>query len=227
MPAWAFTPAAKWCFTKRHLGHEIGGFGQLRLGIATGDDDMKTRPALAQRSDDGVQVEILIAKRNIELVEDHEPECRLRHQLQCLCPGALGSGDVALDILRLPGKALAHGMPGDLLPERGERVALRRVPCALDELHNADAMAAAEHAQREAEGCSGFSLAGAGMHDEKALLHRLARDLGILHRLALCHLGAVTFCLGFLDRFGHGLPFKVSGNPATTRKTRSARAAIR
>ena len=88
-------------------------------------------------------------------------------------------------------------------------------------------MAATEHAQREPEGGGGFSLSGAGMDDEKALLHGLAGDLGILHRLALGHLGAVTFCLGFLDRFGHGLPFKVSGNPATTRKTRSARAAIR
>ena len=88
-------------------------------------------------------------------------------------------------------------------------------------------MAATEHAQREPEGGGGFSLAGAGMDDEKALLHGLAGDLGILHRLALCHLGAVTFDLGLLDRFGHGLPFRVSGNPATTRTTRSARAAIR
>ena len=53
---------------QRHLGNEIGGLGQLRLGIAAGDDDMKTRPALAQRSDDGVQVEVLIAQRDVELV---------------------------------------------------------------------------------------------------------------------------------------------------------------
>ena len=43
---------------QRHLGDEIGGLGQLGLGIAAGDDDMQTRPALAQRRDDGVQVEI-------------------------------------------------------------------------------------------------------------------------------------------------------------------------
>src|SRR5262245_66172413 len=88
-------------------------------------------------------------------------------------------------------------------------------------------MAAAEHAQREPESGGGFPLAGAGVHDEEALLDRLAGDLGVLHRFAFRHLAAMAFDLGLVDRFGHGLPLMVSGNPATTRTTRSARAAIR
>ena len=102
-----------------------------------------------------------------------------------------------VQILRLPGEALAHRVPGDLVAECGERVALGRVPGALDELHHADALAAAEHAQREPEGRGRFPLAGAGMDDEQALLDGLAGDLGVLHRLALRHLGAMALGLGF------------------------------
>src|SRR5262249_27610497 len=123
--------------------------------------------------------------------------------------------------------ALAHGVPGHLVRERGEGVALRRAPCSFHELHDADPMPATEHAQRDAESRRGFPLAGAGMDDEETFLDRLAGDLSVLHRFALRHLGAMAFDLGLVDRFGHGLPLIVSGNPATTRTTRSARAAIR
>ena len=164
-------------------------------------------PARAQGSDHRVQVEILVAQRDIELVEDHQPECRVGHELERLCPGPLGGGDVALEVLGLPGKALAHGVPGHLVAERDESIALRGVPRALDELHDADPMATAEHAQREPEGGGGFALAGPGVDDEKPFLDRLAGDLGVLHRLALRHLGAMAFRLSLVDRFGHGLPF--------------------
>ncbi len=45
-----------------------------------------------------------------------------------------------------------------------------------------------------------FALAGAGVDDQQALLDGLARDLGILHRLALRHLGGVA---GVICVFGH------------------------
>src|SRR5262249_56486105 len=118
---------------------------------------------------------------DIEFVEYHEPERRVSHQLERLCPGALRGGDVALEVLRLPGEALAHGVPGHLVRERGEGVALRRAPRSFDELHDADPMAATEHAQREAESGRGFPLAGAGMDDEETFLVRLAADLTLLH----------------------------------------------
>ena len=58
------------------------------------------------------------------------------------------------------------------------------------------AMAATQHAQRQAERSGRFALAGAGVHDQEALLDGLARDLGVLHRLAFGHLGAMA--LGFV-----------------------------
>src|SRR5215471_15939300 len=198
---------------QRHLGHEIGRGDQFRLGVARGDD--------------GVQVEVIIPERDVEFVEDHEPEGRISHELERLRPGTLRGGDVALEVLRLPGETLAHGVPGHLVGERGKGVALRRMPCAFDELHDADPMAASEHAQREPEGGGGFPFAGAGMDDEETFLGGLAGDLGILHRFALRHLGAMALDLGPIGRFHHGLPLMVSGTPATTRTTRSARAAIR
>src|SRR4029077_15048645 len=92
-------------------------------------------------------------------------------------------------------------------------------------LHHADAVAPAEHAQREAEGGGRFSLACAGVHDQEAFLDGLFGDLRVLRRLALRHLGAVAFAV--FDDLGHACPFTISGSPATTRTTRSARAARR
>ena len=99
----------------------------------------------------------------------------------------------------------------DLVAERLQRVALRRVPRALDELHDADALAASEHAQREPERRGRFALAGAGVDDEKTFLDLLVGDLGVLHGLALRHLGAMTFGFGFVDGLGHACPFTISG----------------
>ena len=36
---------------QRHLGDEIGGLDQLRLGVAAGDDDVQVRPARRERRD--------------------------------------------------------------------------------------------------------------------------------------------------------------------------------
>src|SRR5216684_2269987 len=95
---------------------------------------------------DRVQIEIFVAQRDVELVEDHEGEASIGDELERLRPGALGRRDVARKVLRLPGEALPHRVPGDLVAEGGERIALRRVPRAFDELHHAHPVAAAEHA---------------------------------------------------------------------------------
>ena len=74
----------------------------------------------------------------------------------------------------------------------------------------------AEHAQRQPEGGGRLALAGAGVDDQQALLDRLAGDLGILHGLALGHLGAMA--LGFLlvDRLS--CHFTCIGSPATMKQ---------
>ena len=88
-------------------------------------------------------------------------------------------------------------------------------------------MPAAEHAQREPEGGRRFALAGSCVNDEEALFGGLSGHLCILHAFSLRHLGAMALDLQFVDRFAHVYPFMVSGSPATTRRTRFARAAIR
>jgi len=67
------------------------------------------------------------------------------------------------------------------------------LPGSLAELHDADPPAAPQRAQRKAEGGGGLALAGAGVDHQQALGgDRLARDLGVLHRLALFHFRAVA-----------------------------------
>src|SRR6185295_5956018 len=97
---------------------------------------------------------------------------------------------------------------------------------ALDELHHADALAAAEHAQRQPEGRRRFSLARASVDDQQPFLDFLVRDLGILHGLALRHFGAMALGLGVVH-VTHGSPFTSIGIPATIKTTRPAIAAIR
>src|SRR5262249_22704046 len=132
---------------QRHLGDEVGGGHELRLGVAAGDDDVQAVAVRSERGDDGGKIEILIAQRNVELVENNEGKTWIRHKLERLRPGALRRRDIARAVLRLPGETLAHRVPDDLIAKANERIALRRMPRALDELHDADAVAAAEHAQ--------------------------------------------------------------------------------
>src|SRR5262245_3508553 len=101
------------------------------------------------------------------------------------------------------------------------------MPRALDELHDADPMPAAEHAQSEPKGCRRLALAGSSVDDQQAFLDGFGGDLGVLNRLALRHLGAMAFCLGVLRCRGHSVPFTGNGNPATMSTTRSAVAATR
>ncbi len=195
-------------FHQRHLGDEIGGGDELRLGVTPGDHNMQPRPARSQRRDHGTQVKILVAQRDIEFIKDHQRKARIGHQFARLRPCALGRRDIARAILRLPGKPLAHRVPSELIAEFFQRVALGRVPGALDELHHTDAIAAPKHAQRQSKSRGRFSLAGAGVHDEQAFLDGLARDFGVLHGLAVGHLGAMPLAAFVFLCFAHGVSFR-------------------
>ena len=135
-------------------------------------------------------------------------------------PGGLGRGDVARAILRLPGEALAHGAPLDLVAEALDRRALAGRPRALDELHHADAKAAAERAKGQTEGRRRLALAGAGMDDQQPLLRdRLRGDLGVLRRLALGHLRLVAVVgFGHMSVLAKGKRIASAGLPVPSRR---------
>src|SRR5579872_4363784 len=89
---------------QRHLGDEVGRRDQLGLGVAAGDDDVEAGPARGERRNDGGEVEIAVAQRDVELIEDDEAEARVRHQLKRLGEGAFGRRDIAREVLGLPGE---------------------------------------------------------------------------------------------------------------------------
>src|SRR5260370_18300567 len=210
-----------------HFRHQVSRCDEVGFCVAAGDDDMEASSAVAQRRNDLRQIEIIVAQCDVEFVENDEAEARIGHELQRLRPGALGRGDVALEILGFPGEALTHGVPRHLLAEFRKRITFRRVPGTLDELHDANAVAAPQHAQRQAERRRGFAFAGAGVYDEKSLFDGLFRDFGVLNGLALRHLGAMALTLRIVDILGHFVSFTTICNPAIMRTTRSARTAIR
>ena len=62
-----------------------------------------------ERRHDLVERQIVVAKRDVELVEHEQPDRRIGHHAPApSAQAALGRGDVARAVLRLPGEALAH-----------------------------------------------------------------------------------------------------------------------
>src|ERR1700761_4497234 len=80
---------------QRHLGDEIGSRGQFRLGIAARDHDMQIRPPRGKRRDDGVEIEIVVAQCDVELVENQHGDVRIGHEALRRGPGPLGGRDIA------------------------------------------------------------------------------------------------------------------------------------
>src|SRR5690606_17248081 len=107
-------------------------------------------------------VEIVVAQSNIEFVEHDKADGRVGHEFEGFRPGGFGRGNIAFEVLRLPGKPFAHRMPGNPVAEKRERVLLARMPGALNELHDAHTAPMAEHAKRQAEGSRALAFARTG-----------------------------------------------------------------
>src|SRR3546814_1584387 len=75
-----------------------------------------------------------------------------------MIPGGPRRGDVARPVLGVPGETLAHGAHRAELGELRQHLALAGLPRALDELHDADAHAVADGADREPHRCRGLAL---------------------------------------------------------------------
>src|ERR1700712_4549798 len=58
---------------QRHFSHETGDFDQLFLGIAAGQNHVRERRLLfLQERDDLSDIEIVVAQRDVDFVEQHE-----------------------------------------------------------------------------------------------------------------------------------------------------------
>ena len=140
MPCCAFTPAEKWCFTAVISVTRSAASTSAGLALRPVTTTCRSlRRALQRAATTLSEIEIVVAQRDVQLVEDDEADRRVGHQFLRLGPGALGGGDVARQVLRFPGEALAHRVPDDPVAEGGESILLAGVPGALDELHDADA----------------------------------------------------------------------------------------
>src|SRR5215471_1942173 len=74
-------------FHQRHLGDEIGRVDELLLGVAPREHDMcQWRLRGLQEGDDLVDVEIIVAQGDVDLVQYHHVQRRIGDQLLCLFP---------------------------------------------------------------------------------------------------------------------------------------------
>ena len=171
---------------QRHLGDEIGGGDQRRLGVAAGDDDVQVRRARRQRGEHFVQRQIVVAQRDVQFVEHQQAEVRVAPSVRCaLVPGARGGGDVAGAVLRLPGEALAHRVPVDLVAEAVEGVRSPVVQAPLMNCTTPTRRPRPSMRSARPKAAVDLPLPGPVWTISRPFSIGLGRDLGVLHRLAL------------------------------------------
>src|SRR5260370_328836 len=149
------------------------------------------RTGLASQRHHLIKRQIIVAQRDVELVEHDEAQGRIVQQALRDSPGTLAGGDVARLVLGFPGEPLAGGVPDHAVAERLQRGLLAGRP-ALDELHDADTPAVAERPQSEAEGGRRLAFAGPGVDHQQSFCDGFGCNFGVLDLLAFCHLGALT-----------------------------------
>src|SRR5690606_6628339 len=118
--------------------HEISRFDQLCGRIAPRNDDVRHGWLFAlEKRQHVLDTDVAVTDRDVELVEQDQPNVGVPDQLFCLFPGRAGVLDIALAILRFPGEALTHGMELAKMPEMLlDQLALTRRHGALDELNH-------------------------------------------------------------------------------------------
>ena len=123
-----------------------------------------------------------------------------------LRPGALGGGDVAREVLGLPGEALAHACARR--PGRRSAASASRSPVCQAPLMNCTTPTRRPWpSMRSArpKAAVDLPLPGPVWTMSRPFSIGLLGDLGVLHGLALGHLGAMAFGFGVVDGLGHGV----------------------
>ena len=183
---------------------------------------MQVGPPRFQRLDHLGERQIVVAERDVELVEHDQLDARiLPSEPSPLLPGAFAAAAMSRAL-----SCVSQVKPSPSVCQRTmspKPSSTLRSPVFHAPLMNcttAHFAAIADHAQHEAEGCRRFALAGAGMDDEQSFLrNRLGGDLRVLRCLAVRHLGAMALLLVLLQVFGHGSTFSGMASPATMSRT--------
>ena len=118
-----------------HLRDGVGDLDQLGLGPPSGHHHGELAGSVRERSDHLIEGQVLVAKSDVELIEDEEV---IRRRLATaglddanrLLPAMLCGGDVLLSVLAVPGKPLAADDVLDLRKAL-ERRLLSRLPLVL------------------------------------------------------------------------------------------------
>src|SRR5690606_7849119 len=126
---------------------------------------------------------------------------RIGHQFYSFSPCPFRRSNIASKVLRLPGKALAHGMPDKLVPKYRKCILFARMPCALDELNDTDALSVAKHTQCQSKSRRRFSLARPRIYDKQSLLDGLFRHLCVLYSLPALHFSFMAVSGFWVDLF--------------------------
>src|SRR5438309_11916786 len=103
--------------------------------MAAGYDDMKHLAPIFEYRDDLGQIEILIFENDVELIENHHVIGRIVDHAHGLSPPFNGGSHIRFAILRIPSVTGADGVK-IALRVSAEKLPLRGIQCALDELHH-------------------------------------------------------------------------------------------
>ena len=184
------------------------------MGVAPGQHDVGQRRLFGfQERHDLGDIDIVIADRDVDLVQQHHPVGRITDQLLCLGPSGLGHFGVAGLVLGFPGKPLAHRVKRALCAELAQnQVSFTRRHAAFDELHHSAGQPVGDAAKDHPECGRRLALALAGMDDDQPLLVGLGRHDLVACGLFLGHLDGVTVnVVGGV--FGHGVSFGPACSP--------------
>jgi hypothetical protein len=94
---------------QRHLGHQIGRLDQLGLWRCGPSGRHGSCAAFASAEIDHlVDIKIIVAQRDVDLVQKHELDLGVEDLFLGDAPAVLRRRDIALAVLRFPGEALAR-----------------------------------------------------------------------------------------------------------------------